>query len=36
MGEAGQASYAGPRFPEDVVDDSRRALTTHPDVLLLP
>ncbi|MFI0168030.1 DUF5954 family protein [Streptomyces sp. NPDC017095] len=28
--------YAGPRFPEDVVDDSRRALTTHPDVLLLP
>ncbi|MBH1937783.1 hypothetical protein I5Q34_26515 [Streptomyces sp. AV19] len=28
--------YAGDRFPEDVRQDSRQALTTHPDVLLLP
>ncbi|MFC9294059.1 DUF5954 family protein [Streptomyces sp. NPDC057011] len=28
--------YAGERFPEAVRDDSRRALDTHPDVLLLP
>ncbi|MFF4495300.1 DUF5954 family protein [Streptomyces sp. NPDC001546] len=29
-------SYAGTRFPDAVVTDSRRALETHPDVLLLP
>ncbi|MBC2876437.1 MULTISPECIES: DUF5954 family protein [Streptomyces] len=28
--------YAGGRFPEDVRGDSRRALTTHPDVMPLP
>ncbi|OEJ30543.1 DUF5954 family protein [Streptomyces subrutilus] len=28
--------YAGERFPEDVRADARRALDTHPDVLLLP
>ncbi|MFK0256359.1 DUF5954 family protein [Streptomyces sp. NPDC090445] len=28
--------YAGDRFPGDVRADSRRALDTHPDVLLLP
>lgn len=29
-------AYTGSRFPDDVVRDARRALTTHPDVLLLP
>ncbi|MGW0390996.1 DUF5954 family protein [Streptomyces sp. NPDC003042] len=28
--------YTGERFPEDVRADARRALDTHPDVLLLP
>ncbi|MFG2985556.1 DUF5954 family protein [Streptomyces sp. NPDC048258] len=28
--------YTGERFPEDVRADARRALETHPDVLLLP
>ncbi|MEU7555388.1 DUF5954 family protein [Streptomyces sp. NPDC044571] len=28
--------YTGARFPEDVRADARRALETHPDVLLLP
>ncbi len=28
--------YTGKRFPEDVRADARRALDTHPDVLLLP
>ncbi|GHF65786.1 hypothetical protein GCM10010218_54200 [Streptomyces mashuensis] len=28
--------YAGARYPEDVCSDSRQALTTHPDVMLLP
>ncbi|MGP3683626.1 DUF5954 family protein [Streptomyces sp. IBSNAI002] len=28
--------YSGERFPEDVREDSRRALDTHPDVLVLP
>lgn len=28
--------YTGERFPEDVRADSRQALHTHPDVLLLP
>ncbi|WP_446040377.1 DUF5954 family protein [Streptomyces sp. SID1121] len=31
-----QLAYTGARFPEDVLDDSERALDTHPDVLLLP
>ncbi|MFJ3922202.1 DUF5954 family protein [Streptomyces sp. NPDC090022] len=29
-------AYRGERFPEDVREDSLRALDTHPDVLLLP
>ncbi|WP_418955484.1 DUF5954 family protein [Streptomyces tritici] len=29
-------AHTGSRFPEDVRGDSRRALRTHPDVLLLP
>lgn len=29
-------SYSGTRFPRSVLDDSRRALGTHPDVLLMP
>ncbi|RKT02859.1 hypothetical protein BX286_0770 [Streptomyces sp. 3211.6] len=29
-------SYAGARYPAAVLADSRRALQTHPDVLLLP
>ncbi|MFE2922182.1 DUF5954 family protein [Streptomyces goshikiensis] len=29
-------SYTGERFPPDVRADARRALETHPDVLLLP
>lgn len=28
--------YTGDRFPREVRDDSRRALDSHPDVLLLP
>ncbi|MFI8344893.1 DUF5954 family protein [Streptomyces sp. NPDC085639] len=28
--------YTGERFPEDVRADSRRALDTHPDVLVMP
>ncbi|MER5886190.1 DUF5954 family protein [Streptomyces sp. NPDC001941] len=28
--------YSGARFPADVLDDSRAAVDTHPDVLLLP
>ncbi|MFJ4477983.1 DUF5954 family protein [Streptomyces xanthochromogenes] len=28
--------YSGDRFPRDVLADSRRAVTTHPDILLLP
>ncbi|MEU2376100.1 DUF5954 family protein [Streptomyces misionensis] len=28
--------YAGSRFPDHVIQESRRALRTHPDVLLLP
>ncbi|MFI5979632.1 DUF5954 family protein [Streptomyces sp. NPDC051555] len=28
--------YSGARYPEDVLADSRRALDSHPDVLLLP
>ncbi|WP_067226323.1 DUF5954 family protein [Streptomyces sp. NBRC 109706] len=28
--------YAGSRFPDEVLRDSRRALTTHPDIVLLP
>ncbi|MBZ4323059.1 DUF5954 family protein [Streptomyces sp. SCA2-4] len=28
--------YTGERFPKDVRKDSRKALTTHPDVMLLP
>ncbi|MFJ2647678.1 DUF5954 family protein [Streptomyces sp. NPDC087420] len=31
-----QLAYTGARFPEDVLNDSERALDTHPDVLLLP
>ncbi|WP_327238359.1 DUF5954 family protein [Streptomyces sp. NBC_01317] len=31
-----QLAYTGARFPDDVLDDSERALDTHPDVLLLP
>ncbi|MET9483065.1 DUF5954 family protein [Streptomyces sp. NPDC006638] len=31
-----QLAYNGARFPEDVLDDSERALDTHPDVVLLP
>ncbi|MFI1225842.1 MULTISPECIES: DUF5954 family protein [unclassified Streptomyces] len=31
-----QLSYTADRFPEDVRADSRRALTTHPGVVLLP
>ncbi|MFK8850976.1 DUF5954 family protein [Streptomyces sp. Ac-502] len=29
-------AYSGARFPEDVRGDSRKALETHPDVMLLP
>jgi hypothetical protein len=29
-------AYSGERFPADVLRDSRRAVETHPDVLLLP
>ncbi|OON82347.1 hypothetical protein B1H18_04840 [Streptomyces tsukubensis] len=29
-------AYTGARFPEHVAGDSRRALETHPDVLLMP
>ncbi|MFI6684249.1 DUF5954 family protein [Streptomyces sp. NPDC050485] len=29
-------AYTGSRFPENVRDDSERALETHPDVMLLP
>ncbi|MFJ8311422.1 MULTISPECIES: DUF5954 family protein [unclassified Streptomyces] len=29
-------AYAGSRFPENVRSDSRRAVGTHPDVMLLP
>ncbi|KAB8163038.1 hypothetical protein FH609_004015 [Streptomyces sp. 3MP-14] len=29
-------TYAGSRYPDHVLRDSRRALRTHPDVLLLP
>ena len=28
--------YAGSRFPDYVIEESRRALRTHPDVVLLP
>lgn len=28
--------YSGDRFPKDVLADSRRAVTAHPDILLLP
>ncbi|MFB7744000.1 DUF5954 family protein [Streptomyces sp. NPDC056132] len=28
--------YSGDRFPQDVLADSRGAVTTHPDILLLP
>ncbi|MCK8680652.1 DUF5954 family protein [Streptomyces lichenis] len=28
--------YTGERFPEEVLADSARAVTTHPDILLLP
>ncbi|WP_404949941.1 DUF5954 family protein [Streptomyces sp. ARC12] len=38
IGRAGllQLAYTAARFPEDVRADSRRALTTHPGVVLLP
>ncbi|MEU4267228.1 DUF5954 family protein [Streptomyces sp. NPDC026092] len=29
-------SYAGKRFPDDVRDESLRAVDTHPDIVLLP
>ncbi|MEV5599794.1 DUF5954 family protein [Streptomyces sp. NPDC052496] len=29
-------AYTGSRFPDSMCEDSRRALETHPDVLLLP
>ncbi|MEV5980991.1 DUF5954 family protein [Streptomyces sp. NPDC052114] len=29
-------AYSGARFPDDVCTDSRRAVATHPDVVLLP
>ncbi|WP_372412298.1 DUF5954 family protein [Streptomyces luteireticuli] len=31
-----ELDYTGARFPEDVRRDSRQALETHPDVMLLP
>ncbi|MEU6313617.1 DUF5954 family protein [Streptomyces sp. NPDC047014] len=31
-----QLAYSGGRFPAQVIRDSRQALDTHPDVLLLP
>ena len=29
-------AYTGSRYPQDVRQDSRRAVTTHPDIVLLP
>lgn len=29
-------AYSGTRYPDDVREDSERAVTTHPDVVLLP
>ncbi|MFK0289812.1 DUF5954 family protein [Streptomyces sp. NPDC090442] len=29
-------AYAGTQYPDDVLLDSRQAVTTHPDILLLP